>query len=96
MEKDSRSQALKSINEKEDQLTQLAIDILESEIGEELETKTKKLEALKSKMTLAEQDKNDRLMKIDEAHSALIGLLEKAEAVRAAIDSTETDIIKEQ
>ncbi|MCQ2257648.1 MAG: dynamin family protein [Bacteroidaceae bacterium] len=96
LEKDSRSQALKSINEKEDQLTQLAIDILESEIGEELETKTKKLEALKSKMTLAEQDKNDRLMKIDEAHSALIGLLEKAEAVRAAIDSIETDIIKEQ
>ncbi len=45
---------------------------------------------------LAEQGKNERLLKIDEAYSALSDLVEKAEAVRAAIDSTETDIIKEQ
>ena len=96
LEKDSRAQAIKSINDKEEKLTKMALDILEGEIREELEVKTKKLESLKSKVALAEQGKNDRLVKIDEAYSALSDLVEKAEAVRAAIDSTETDIIKEQ
>ena len=96
LEKDSRAQAIKSINDKEEQLTKMALDILEGEIREELEVKTKKLESLKSKVALAEQGKNERLLKIDEAYSALSDLVEKAEAVRAAIDSTETDIIKEQ
>lgn len=96
LEKDSRAQAIKSLNDKEEQLTKMALEILEGEIREELEVKTKKLESLKSKVALAEQGKNDRLVKIDEANSALIDLVEKAEAVRAAIDSTETDIIKEQ
>ena len=96
LEKDSRAQAIKSINDKEEQLTKMALDILEGEIREELEVKTKKLESLKSKVALAEQGKNERLLKIDEAYSALSDLVEKAEAVHAAIDSTETDIIKEQ
>lgn len=96
LEKDSRAQAIKSINDKEEQLTKMALDILEGEIREELEVKTKKLESLKSKVALAEQDKNDHLLKIDKAHFALSGLVKKAEAVRTAIDSTETDIINEQ
>ena len=36
LEKDSRAQAIKSINDKEEQLTKMALDILEGEIREEL------------------------------------------------------------
>ena len=96
LENDSRKQALESFTEKEEYLIQMAMSILEGEIKEELEVKTKKLEALKAKMTLAEKDKSERIHKIEDAHSALASLAEKAEAVRNTIESKETDVIKEQ
>jgi len=96
LEKESRKQAIKSITEKEDELTKLAMNVLEGEIKEELEIKTKKLEALKSKMALAEKDKVERLQKIEDALAALNSLEDKAAAVRVTIDSIETDTIKEQ
>jgi hypothetical protein len=96
LEKESRKQAIQSIDEKEEQLTELAMNILEGEIKEELEIKTKKMEALKTKMALAEKDKNERIQKIEDALSALTSLVEKAESVRFAINSIETDVIKEQ
>jgi hypothetical protein len=96
LEKESREQAIQSIYEKEKQLTELAMNILEGEIKEELEIKTKKMEALKAKMALAEKDKNERIQKIEDALSALTSLVEKAESVRFAINSIETDVIKEQ
>ena len=96
LERDSREKALKSIVEKEEQLSQLAMKTLEGEIKDELEIKTKKLEALKAKMSLAEKDKKERIQKIDEAIMALKSLSEKAETIRVDIDSIETDIIKEQ
>lgn len=96
LESDSRKQAINSITEKEELLSQLAMSILEGEIKEELEIKTKKLEALKSKMALAEKDKVERLQKIEDALAALNSLVDKAAAVRVTIDSIETDTIKEQ
>lgn len=96
LEEDSRKKAINSIAEKEEALSMKAMEILEGEIKEELEIKTKKLEALKSKMSLAEQDKNERIQKIEEARSALNTLAEKAENIRSAIESIETDVIKEQ
>lgn len=92
----SRKQAVQSIEDRRDDLTNMAIEILEGEIKEELEIKTKKFEALKSKMSLAEKGKNDRIQQIEEACSALNSLAEKAKAVRTAIESIETDTIKEQ
>lgn len=96
LEKESRKQAIQSIDEKEGQLTELAMNILEGEIKEELEIKTKKMEALKTKMALAEKDKNERIQKIEDALSALTSLVKKAESVRFKINSIETDVIKEQ
>ena len=72
------------------------MNILEGEIKEDLEIKTKRLEALKAKMALAEKDKNERIQKVEDALSALTSLVEKAESVRFAINSIETDVIKEQ
>lgn len=95
LEQDSRKHAIQSIAEKEEKLTQLAMSILEGEIKDELEIKMKKLEALKSKLTLAEKDKNERMQKIEDALSALNTLAEKAAALRNTIDSIETDVIKE-
>lgn len=96
LEQKSRKQAIQSITDKEDQLTQLAMSILEGEIKEELEVKTKKLETLKAKMSLAENNKMERIQKIEDAHAALVSLTEKAKAIRAELNSIETDIIKEQ
>lgn len=96
LERDSRKQAIQSISEKEEQITQFAMSILEGEIKEELEIKTKKLEALKAKMTIAEKDKNERIQKIDSALSALASLAEKAVAIHLTIDSIDTDVIKEE
>lgn len=96
LEQNSRKQAIKAIEDKEELLTQMSMQILESEIKDELEIKIKKLESLKSKVTLAEKDKNERIQKMEEASLALNALLDKAEALRVAIESIETDIIKEQ
>ena len=96
LETDNRSQVIKSINEKEESLTQIAMKVLEDEIKEELEIKSKKLESLRSKMSLAEQGKIERMNKIEEACTALAELLEKADSVRTTIDSIETDTINEQ
>ena len=96
LENDSRKQMIQSFTEMEENLIQMAMSILEGEIKEELEVKAKKLEALKAKMTLAEKDKGERIQKIEDAHSALASLAEKAEAVRNTIESKETDVIKEQ
>lgn len=96
LEQDNRKKAIQLISEKEASLTQMAMDILENEIKDELEIKIKKMEALKTKLSLAENDKNERLDKINLALSALSELVEKAEAIRTTIESIETDIIKEQ
>ena len=95
-EKENRKQIIQAISEKELHLSQIAMQFLEEEIKEELDTKIKRLESLKEKMTLAEKDKDERIQKIEEARSAMTALLENAEAVRMAIESIETDVIKEQ
>ena len=96
LETESRKQILQAILEKEPHLSQIAMQILEEEIKDELDTKIKRLEALKEKIALAEKDKYERIQKIGEAQSAMTALLENAEAVRMAIESIETDVIKEQ
>lgn len=96
LENESRKQAIQSITEQEERLSQLAMDILEGEIKEELELKTKKMKALKAKLNLAEKDKNERIQKIEKALEALTVLEGKANAVHTTIESIETDIIKEQ
>lgn len=96
LERNSRNQAIQSLTEKEEELNQLAMQILEGEIKEDLDIRMKKLENLKAKMALAEKDKEQRLQNIEKANAALNALFVKAEALEEKINSIETDKIKEQ
>lgn len=96
LEKNSRTIILNIISNKEEELIMLAEMVLEGEIKEELQLKTKKLESLKKELELAENEKEERLQKIGEAISALQNLNEKADALRNNIEQIETDIIDEQ
>jgi hypothetical protein len=92
----SRKQAIQALNDKETILCEMAMQILEGEIKDELDIKMKKLESLKKKMTQAEQDKNQRLQKIESVRAELKVLAEKAVALHDEIDSIVTDKISEQ
>ena len=96
LELDSRKQAIQALNDKEPRLCEMAMQILEGEIKDELDIKMKKLESLKKKMTQAEQDKNQRLQKIESVRAELKVLAEKAVALHDEIDSIITDKISEQ
>jgi hypothetical protein len=96
LERDSRKQALQALADKETKLCEMAMEILESEIKDELDIKMNKLESLKKKMTLAEQDKDKRLQKIESVRAELKALADKAVALHDAIESIETDKISEQ
>ena len=96
IEKNSRTIILNIISNKEEELIMLAEMVLEGEIKEELQLKTKKLESLRKELELAENEKEERLQKIGEAISALQNLNEKADALRNNIEQIETDIIDEQ
>jgi chromosome segregation ATPase len=96
LERDSRKQALQALADKETKLCEMAMQILEGEIKDELDIKMKKLESLKKKMTQAEQDKDQRLHKIEEIRADLKELAKKAVALHGKIDSIVTDKISEQ
>ena len=96
LERDSRKQALQALVDKETKLCEMAMQILEDEIKDELDIKMKKLEGLKKKMALAEQDKDQRLQKIENIKGELRDLAEKAFALHNATESIETDKINEQ
>ena len=95
LEKNTRKNAIQGIDDMESQLIELAIDVLEGEIKEELQSKEAKLNNLKQKLELAEKDKEDRLTNIQSALASLEDLKEKAMSVQNVINSIETDVIEE-
>lgn len=95
LEANARKSALNALDEKQNNLLDLAIEILETEIKDELKEKEEKLNNFKKKLELAENDKEERLNKIDSALSALYELKTKADEVYSAINKIETDVIKE-
>jgi len=95
LEDNARKSALNTLDERQNKLIELAKEILEEEIKDELQSKEEKLLNFKKKLELAENDKEARLNKIDSALSALGELKTKANDVCSAINSIETDVIKE-
>lgn len=95
LEKNTRKNAIQGIDDMESKLIELAIEVLEGEIKEELQSKESRLNNLKQKLELAEKDKEDRLANIESALDSLEDLKEKALNVRDVIRSIKTDEIEE-
>lgn len=96
LENNARKQALDAIGDREGQLVNIAMEILEEEIKDELKAKSDKLSNLSKKLELAENEKEARLHKINSALTALKNLQTKASNVYDDINGIETDVIKEE
>lgn len=94
IEAKSRKKMLESVQAKEDAYLALGLMIAEQELKGVLDEKKKKLENLKNKRQMAEDDKVKTIVSNETTITSLSNLLMKAKDVLAAIESIETDTIK--